>query len=120
MNDLRVKLVARRVRYLRVQSALPIYEKHCFPLSACRRDIDLAGDARVGAAVAAFAADDRFTLSISPYLRIKAHAGLTIDRRTDNYKGGSEYNYRSEYVTKEGEQEFESLAYLNGHWMIYP
>ena len=68
MNDLRVKLVARRVRYLRVQSALPIYEKHCFPLSACRRDIDLAGDARVGAAVAAFAADDRFTLLPVPCL----------------------------------------------------
>ena len=58
-------------------------------------------------------------LSISPYLKIKAPAGLTIDLRTDNYQGGSEYNYRSEYVTKEGVQEFESLAYLNGHWMIY-
>lgn len=58
-------------------------------------------------------------LTISPYLKIKAPAGLTIDLRTDNYKGGSEYNYRSEYVTKEGVQEFESFAYLNGHWMIY-
>jgi alpha-L-rhamnosidase len=58
-------------------------------------------------------------ITISPYLKIKAPAGLTIDMRTDNYKGGSEYNYRSEYVTKEGVQEFESLAYLNGHWMIY-
>ena len=58
-------------------------------------------------------------LTVSPYLKIKAPAGLTIDMRTDNYKGGSEYNFRSEYVTKEGVQEFESLAYLNGHWMIY-
>jgi len=58
-------------------------------------------------------------ITISPYLKIKAPAGLTIDMRTDNYKGGSEYNYRSEYITKEGVQEFESLAYLNGHWMIY-
>jgi hypothetical protein len=58
-------------------------------------------------------------ITISPYLKIKAPAGLTIDMRTDNYKGGSEYNYRSEYITKEGIQEFESLAYLNGHWMIY-
>lgn len=58
-------------------------------------------------------------LSISPYLRIKAPAGLTIDMRTDNYKGGSEYNFRAEYITREGVQEFESLAYLNGHWMIY-
>lgn len=58
-------------------------------------------------------------LTISPYLKIKAPAGLTIDMRTDNYKGGSEYNYRSEYITRDGVQEFESLPYLNGHWMIY-
>ena len=58
-------------------------------------------------------------ITISPYLRIKAPAGLTIDMRTDNYKGGSEYNYRAEYITTDGVQEFESLAYLNGHWMIY-
>ena len=49
-------------------------------------------------------------LTISPYLKIKAPAGLTIDMRTDNYKGGSEYNYRAEYVTRDGVQEFESLA----------
>ena len=58
-------------------------------------------------------------ITISPYLKIKAPAGLTIDMRTDNYKGGSEYNYRAEYITKDGVQEFESPAYLNGHWMIY-
>ncbi len=58
-------------------------------------------------------------LTVSPYLRIRAPAGLPIDMRTDNYKGGSEYNFRSEYITREGEQEFESLAYLNGHAMIY-
>jgi len=58
-------------------------------------------------------------ITISPYLKIKAPAGVTIDMRTDNYKGGSEYNYRSEYITKEGIQEFESLPYLNGHWLIY-
>jgi hypothetical protein len=58
-------------------------------------------------------------LTISPYLKIRAPAGLIIDLRTDNYKGGGEYNYRAEYVTKEGIQEFESLAYLNGHSMIY-
>ncbi len=58
-------------------------------------------------------------ITISPYLKIKAPAGLLIDMRTDNYNGGSEYNFRSEYVTKEGVQEFESLAYLNGHEVIY-
>ncbi len=58
-------------------------------------------------------------LTISPYLKIKAPAGLKIDIRTDNYKGGGEFNFRSEYVTREGVQEFESLAYLNGHSVIY-
>ncbi|MEY4387544.1 MAG: hypothetical protein RLY20_2827 [Verrucomicrobiota bacterium] len=58
-------------------------------------------------------------ITVSPYLKIKAPAGLTIDMRTDNYRGGGDYNYRSEYVTRDGLQEFESLPYLNGHWMIY-
>ncbi|MBV5349431.1 glycoside hydrolase, partial [bacterium] len=58
-------------------------------------------------------------ITISPYLKIKAPAGLTIDMRTDNFNGGGEYNFHSEYITKEGVQEFESLPYLNGHWMIY-
>jgi alpha-L-rhamnosidase len=58
-------------------------------------------------------------ITISPYLKINAPKGLTIDIRTDNYKGGGEYNYRAEYVTKTGVQDFESLGYLNGHTVIY-
>jgi hypothetical protein len=56
---------------------------------------------------------------VSPYLKIKAPAGLKIDLRMDNYKVGTEYTYRAEYLTREGVQEFESLHYLNGHSMIY-
>lgn len=58
-------------------------------------------------------------ITITPYLRIEAPAGLTIDIRTDNYKGGSENNVRTEYVTKEGVQEFETLGYMNGHEVFY-
>lgn len=58
-------------------------------------------------------------LTISPYFKIKAPAGLLIDIRTDNYKGGSEYNIRTEYVTTDGIQEFESPAYFNGHSVHY-
>ncbi|MGB0322614.1 MAG: alpha-L-rhamnosidase C-terminal domain-containing protein, partial [Pseudohongiellaceae bacterium] len=58
-------------------------------------------------------------LTISPYLKIRAPEGLLIDIRTDNYRGGSAYNVRSEYVTRSGIQEYESLGYLNGHEMIY-
>jgi alpha-L-rhamnosidase len=58
-------------------------------------------------------------LSILPYLKINASEGQLIDMRTDNYKGGSEYNVRSEYLTRTGDQEFESPAYFNGHEVRY-
>lgn len=57
--------------------------------------------------------------TVTPYLKIEAPAGLVIDIRTDNYKGGSEYNVRTEYVTKGGVQEFETLGYMNGHEVYY-
>ncbi len=58
-------------------------------------------------------------ISITPYLKIDAPGGLKIDIRTDNYKGGSEYNVRTEYITKEGVQEFETFGYMNGHEVRY-
>ena len=58
-------------------------------------------------------------ITITPYLEIEAPAGKLIDIRTDNYKGGSEYNVRTEYVTKNGVQRFETPGYLNGHKVIY-
>jgi alpha-L-rhamnosidase len=58
-------------------------------------------------------------ISITPYLKIKAAEGKLIDIRTDNYKGGSEYNVRAEYITKNGVQEFEAFNYVNGHSVLY-
>lgn len=58
-------------------------------------------------------------ITITPYLKIDAPAGRKIDIRTDNYKGGSEYNVRTEYITKEGLQEFETYGYMNGHEVRY-
>lgn len=60
-----------------------------------------------------------YNLHATPYLKVDAQAGLTIDMRTDDYMGGSEYNVRGEYVTREGIQEYESLGWMNGHKMIY-
>jgi alpha-L-rhamnosidase len=60
-----------------------------------------------------------YNTSITPYLKVKATAGNTIDIRTDNYYGGSEPNVRSEYITKEGVQEFECIGFSNGHSVIY-
>jgi alpha-L-rhamnosidase len=58
-------------------------------------------------------------ISVTPYFKIEAPAGLLIDIRTDNYLGGGAANVRTEYVTKEGIQEFESPAYMNGHFVLY-
>ena len=58
-------------------------------------------------------------ISVTPFLKIKSPAGRLIDIRSDNYKGGSEYNVRAEYVTKDGEQEFEAFNYINGHHILY-
>jgi len=60
-----------------------------------------------------------YNAQVTPYLQIDAPAGLTIDIRTDNYKGGSEPNVRAEYVTREGVQEYESLGWMNGHSVRY-
>ena len=57
--------------------------------------------------------------TVHPRLRVRAAAGLTIDLRTDNYRGGGERNLRHQYVTQEGEQEYEALSYLNGEEVHY-
>ena len=63
-----------------------------------------------------------YNCHITPYLKLKAPAGKTIKIQTDNYLGGSEPNVRAEYITRDGEQEYESLGWLNGHevWYIIP
>jgi alpha-L-rhamnosidase len=58
-------------------------------------------------------------ISVTPYFKIEAPAGLLVDIRTDNYNGGSAPNIRTEYITKDGVQEFESPAYFNGYQVIY-
>jgi alpha-L-rhamnosidase len=61
-------------------------------------------------------------LSVTPYLRIDAPAGLEIRLQTDNYRVGGrrgEPTIRAEYVTTAGIQEFESLAYMTGHRVRY-
>lgn len=58
-------------------------------------------------------------ITVTPYIKVKAVPGMTIDIRSDNYKGGSEYNVRAEYVTREGTQEFEMPNYINGHKILY-
>lgn len=60
-----------------------------------------------------------YNAQITPYFKVKAKSGATIQMIMDNYRGGSETNLRAEYITKDGEQEYESLGWMNGHEMYY-
>ncbi|PRX53797.1 alpha-L-rhamnosidase C-terminal domain-containing protein [Flagellimonas meridianipacifica] len=60
-----------------------------------------------------------YNTQATPFLKVNAKAGEKITMLTDNYQGGSEYNVRAEYITKEGEQVHESLGWINGHVMYY-
>ncbi len=60
-----------------------------------------------------------YNLQLTPYLKIDAPAGQTITIHTDHYAFGSTYSVRAEYITREGEQEFEALGWMNGHEVHY-
>lgn len=69
-----------------------------------------------------------YAAHVTPYLKINASsAGLKIDIRTDRYgvnggqgDNGNVYNsHRTEYTTKAGVQEFESLDWLFGETVMY-
>ena len=60
----------------------------------------------------------------SPYLKIKAPAGNKIFIRSDTYYMGaigtdSLYTLCSDYITKEGVQEFENYNWITGHIIKY-
>ncbi|WGK65241.1 alpha-L-rhamnosidase-related protein [Croceiramulus getboli] len=60
-----------------------------------------------------------YNAQVSPYLKIEAPGGDTIDIRTDHYRGGGPPNVRAQYVTRKGVQEFEVLGWMNGHEVHY-
>lgn len=60
-----------------------------------------------------------YNCQVTPYLKVEAKGGDTIRIQTDNYRGGSEYNVRAEYITRSGIQEYESYGWMNGNEMQY-
>lgn len=58
-------------------------------------------------------------LQVTPYLKINAPDGMSIQILTDNYLGGGEANMRAEYITRKGIQEFECYGWLNGQKVYY-
>ncbi len=63
-----------------------------------------------------------YNAQITPWFHIEAdREGATIGMMTDNYTtgNGNAYSVRAEYITRRGEQEYESLGWMNGHVMKY-
>ena len=60
-----------------------------------------------------------YNAQITPYLKVRSSGGKRIDIRTDNYRGGSATNVFAEYITRQGEQTYESFGWMNGHQVEY-
>jgi len=60
-----------------------------------------------------------YNAHITPYFKIEAQEGQVISVKTDHYRGGGEYNVRSEYITKNGVQTYENLGWMNGENVYY-
>lgn len=56
-----------------------------------------------------------YNAQVTPWLKVSAPAGLMIRMRTDNAAN----EIFAEYITREGEQEFETPAWMSGHAVIY-
>lgn len=62
-----------------------------------------------------------YNAQLTPYLKISAEAGKKIIIKTDTYDTiwPQEKNNMSVYYTKEGEQEYEALGWINGERVYY-
>ena len=58
-------------------------------------------------------------MEITPLLKVDAPDGYTVDMRTDLYESDGKIGVRTEYITKSGVQEYESLGKLHGRAVIY-
>lgn len=66
-----------------------------------------------------FACKLPYNTQLTPYLKVSAPPGLTILLQTDHYEAGGTLNLRAGYITRGGEQEYESYGWLNGDTMFY-
>ena len=60
-----------------------------------------------------------YNCQVTPWFRVEAPSGLTIKMETDHRKVTGVECVRAEYVTRDGEQEYESLGWMNGEEMRY-
>jgi alpha-L-rhamnosidase len=74
-------------------------------------DLPTSGDGSVVAAKLPYNAQ------VTPYLHVRAPAGLLIDMRTELYDEGP--TVRATYTTRDGEQKYESFGWMNGQEIRY-
>lgn len=74
---------------------------------------------RVGKVVDTLVCSLPYNAQITPYLEVKSIEGQKITICTDNYQGGGAYNVRAEYITCDGNQQYESFGWMNGHEVYY-
>ncbi len=60
-----------------------------------------------------------YNMQVTPYIKLRAEAGKKIDIFTDDYKIGKARQFHAEYITRDGEQEFEVPIWINGHDVRY-
>lgn len=62
-----------------------------------------------------------YNAQVTPLIKLRSKAGKHITIGTDNYfhYNGSVENIRAEYITTNGEQEYEALGWMNGHKVYY-
>ena len=60
-----------------------------------------------------------YNAQVTPYIKVKSAAGKSIKIITDDYWIGSARSFYTDYITRDGEQEFETPIWTNGHDVIY-
>lgn len=60
-----------------------------------------------------------YNAQVTPYLKVQALSGDTIDIRTEDYIISGEPSVRAAYITRSGIQEYESLGWMNGNEVQY-
>ena len=60
-----------------------------------------------------------YNAQFSPYMELDAPAGKTVRLMTDHDAIGSEKCVHGEYITRQGQQAYEHLPWMNGEYMYY-
>ena len=60
-----------------------------------------------------------YNAQVTPYIKLRAKGGEKIKICTDDYWIGPACSFYTEYIAREGEQEFETPIWTNGHEVLY-